>query len=869
MSVYSRSALLSFAVAAALGQVPTAAFAQQLEEIVVTARLVSESLQSAPVAVTAVTSETIANQGLRNVNDIAQFTPGLQFSQAFGRTTDRPVIRGQSNVLAGVQFGVESGAAYFVDGVYWPGDVQGLDLNSFERVEVIKGPQSALYGRNTYSGAINFITRPPSEDVEATVRASLAQYGGQDFSFSVGSSFWDNKVGARLYARDYNYDGQYKNTLTKQLVGDESTESAGLYLTWNPIEDLSFATNLFYRQDDDGPLALFLQPATKNNCKPGYRSTLYRDSNPSPTVVTRGSDPNQYFCGKIEPGIVALNTDPIAATGGRDGTAFDGVESDEYFGMLRADWDIGGSGWTATSLSGYRSFDNKFGTDSDHSGAFVLPPSYRPGGTPPFQVPGIGTPQEREPLFANTNRDVIRSKSTELRIASPQDKPLRGLIGYYWYDYTDTGRDLTFADPNTGVKDYVETVEDQAVFGMISWNFWEGLTINAELRYMEETKERTEYCSTVASTGDYNPWTNSCTNWGPTVQPGNPAFYNNPLGTVNYNEKADFDSTTPRITLDWQINPDNMVYLVYAEGVKPGGLNGIAGQRIGQPTYDQESSDNWEIGNKLFMFDRRLRVNTALYWIDASDVQFTQSVLNPGGTGAVTSIATNQGGGETYGFELDSQAALTDAVTLAVTYSYTHTEITKGCDDFEFTLNTGGVIYEPALGTVPQCNIEGNEYPLVAEQTASFALNYDSPLGWGEGLSMISNFTTSYEGSKFVQVHNLAETGATTLVNLRLGIRSDNGWRVELFGRNLTDSDTIPLATRWFDLTAGSANSGPPCTASSLVPCGPPANSPVGYPVTGAPGRSGGADVGAPRAFFGALRPGRTFGIEFRYDFRL
>ena len=179
-----------------------------------------------------------------------------------------------------------------------------------------------------------------------------------------------------------------------------------------------------------------------------------------------------------------------------------------------------------------------------------------------------------------------------------------------------------------------------------------------------------------------------------------------------------------------------------------------------------------------------------------------------------------------------------------MTYSYTHTEITQGCDDFEFTLNTGGVIYNPTLGTVPQCNLEGNQYPLVAEQTASFALNYDSPLSWGEGLSMISNFTTSYEGSKYVQVHNLAETGATTLVNLRLGIRSDNGWRVELFGRNLTDSDTIPLATRWFDLTTGSAwpgqSSGAPCVqATSLVPCDGPATSPVGYPVTAAPTRPG------------------------------
>ena len=870
MSVHTRSALLSLAVAAALGQVPGAALAQQLEEVVVTARKTQESLQDAPVAVSAVTNREIVEQGLRNVNDIASLTSGLSFSQAFGRTTDRPVIRGQSNVLAGVQFGVESGAAYFVDGVYWPGDIQGLDLNALERVEVIKGPQSALYGRNTYSGAINFITAPPTEDVEAYVKASLAQYGEQDYAFSVGSSFFDDKFGARFYARSYDYDGQYTNTLTGKKVGSESTDSAGLYLTWKPIDDLKFLTNMIYRQDDDGPLALFLQPATTNNCKPGYRSTFYRDP---PGAATRGTNPNQYYCGAIEPGVVALNTDPIAATGGRDGTAFDGVETEEYFGMLRADWDIMGTGWTVTSLTGYRSFDNKFGTDSDHSAAFTLLPSFNPG-TGTSQIPPIGSPAEKEPLFANTNRDVIRSKSQEIRLASPQDKAVRGMVGYYWYDYKDQGYDLTFSDPNSGFPDYTETVEDTAIFGMVSWDIMQNLTLNVELRYAEETKGREEYCSTAASTGDYNPWTDSCTNWSATIRPGNPAFYNKPRGTVNYKEEADFDSTTPRITLDWRMNENNMFYIVYAEGAKPGGLNGIAGKTIGIPSYDQETSDNWEIGNKLTAFDNRFRLNTALYWIDASDVQFTQSVPSPTGQGAVTSIATNQGGGETYGLEMDMQAALSEELTLTANYSYTHSEITKGCDDFEYTLNTGGLIYNPALGTVPECNIEGNRYPLVPEQMASMSLNYDAPLGMGEGLALISNFSVSYEGSKYVQVHNLAETGATTLVNLRLGVRSDDGWQVVAFGRNLTDSDTIPMATRWFDLTTGGANNsvppGSPCSpAVSLVPCGPPATSPAGYPVTGAPGRAGGADVGSPRAFFGALRPGRTFGIEFRYDFRL
>jgi outer membrane receptor protein involved in Fe transport len=122
-----------------------------IPDIVVTARKIEERLQDAPVAVSVVGAETINQLGLTSLDDFARQTTGLSFSQAFGRSTDRPVIRGQSNVLAGVQAGVETGAAFFIDGVYYQGDIQGFDPQSIERVEVIKGPQSALYGRNTYA----------------------------------------------------------------------------------------------------------------------------------------------------------------------------------------------------------------------------------------------------------------------------------------------------------------------------------------------------------------------------------------------------------------------------------------------------------------------------------------------------------------------------------------------------------------------------------------------------------------------------------------------------------------------------------------------------------------------------------------------
>ena len=877
---------LTLVCAAALGQVATRAMAQQLEEIVVTARKTEESLQSAPVAVSAFTARTIAEQGLRSIDDLARYAPGLSFSRAFGRATDRPVIRGQSNVLANVQFGVESGAAYFIDGVYFPGDIQGLDLNSLARVEVIRGPQSALYGRNTYAGAINFITQPPGEGVEATVKASVADYGEHDYSFSMGSRFFGDRIGARVHARGYQYDGEYKNTLTGRKVGSESTKSAGLSLDWRSFDGFKAAGNVFFRQDDDGPLALFLQGAAANNCMPGYRSIYYRDP---PGPATRGTNPYQYYCGAIRPGVVALNTDPSAATGGRDGTAFDGVATDEWFGSLRLDWDVGGTGWIVTSLSGYRDYSNKFGTDSDHSDAFVLAPSYNPDNPSAsalgrFEIPGIGAPNEIEPLFANTNRDDIVSRSSELRVASPRDRRLRGMVGYYYYDYEDRGSDLTFAQPDEGPKDYVEKIEDHALFGMASFDITDRLTLSGELRYAEERKTRQEFCSTAASTGDYNPWTNSCTNRGPRYvdfvladfEPGVPGYYDNPLGTVQFDDEIKFNSTTPRITLDWRFTDDTMFYAVYAQGAKPGGLNGVAGQRIGKPEYKQELSDNFEVGTKTSMLDNHLRLNAALYYTMATDVQFTQSVPSPAGQGAVTSVATNQGQGRIMGGELELQAAVTAALTASAGYSYTDTEITRGCDDFEYTLDTGGIVYDPADGNVQECDISGHRYPLAPEQSASLVFNYDSPLDLGSGLNLVGNFGITYEGSKYVQVHNLAETGANTMVNLRFGIRSASGWSVVAFGRNLTDSATVPMATRWFDLRTGGAypgsSSGAPCVqSSSLVPCSAAANatSPAGYPVTGVVGRAGGADIGLPRAFFGALRPGRSFGVELRYDFKL
>lgn len=824
MDTCIRRGPLAAAIACVLSPLPATA-QDALEVITVTARRTVESLQEAPISVSAFTSEAMEERGIADVNDLAQFTPGLSFSQAFGRTVDRPVVRGQSNILAGVQFGVESGTAYFIDGVYYNGDIQALDFDSLERVEVIKGPQSALYGRNTYAGAINFVTRAPADSLEGKVKLSYASHATRDVSASFSTPLGET-FGVRVSGRHHEYDGEYTNSLTGAKVGSEEDDSVSGTLTWEPTDDFKARLFSVYRTQDDGPLALYLQGTNYNNCMPGFRSAGYRGINPLtglPTTLPMFGqrapidNVNQYYCGKIKarPELIALNTDAIPGFG--DGTAFDGLEATDWFSSLALTWDIGGSGWTVSSLNGYRDKFDLFGTDSDHSDAFI----------------GVVTgPTSAEPLFANTNRNDTIEYSTELKLSSPADRKLRGVIGLYYYENDDQEHDLTYLEPRGGVytvNGNQTSIENKAVFGGLSWDVTDALTAGVELRYAKEQKTRLEY---VSSTTDPNGTD----------------------GTRQPLLEAEYDSTTPRITVDYQLNSDVMFYGILARGSKPGGINGTVGTAVGKPTYDQETSDNVEIGLKSSWLDDRVRLNVAGYLTKAEDVQVTQAL--PAAGTAVTSIAVNAGSAEIKGLELELTGLLGAGFSGQATFAYTDAKFTEGCDDFQYVLNSGGYAYPAALADDPGvqrlCSIEDKRLPMVPETQASLSLSYDRDLTdlW----KFHATGTATYEGSKYVQVHNLAETGSATELGLRLGVSTERV-SVIAFGRNLTDEDTIAMATRWFDLRYGSGRTGLAGTAPS--PSTPPLTTPESY----------GSDAGSPRGLFVAPRKGVEYGVELSYRF--
>ena len=167
---------LTFAIAmsiAATSHLP-AAWSQDeemdLEEVIVTARKREENLQEVPLSVTAFSSSTLQDYRMFSPEDIAGFTPGFSFVNSFGRDSDRPVVRGMSNILGAPN------ASFFIDGVYVPGTISSTELQMLERVEVIKGPQAALYGRATFSGAINYVTRRPTNELEGQVTVTVAEH---------------------------------------------------------------------------------------------------------------------------------------------------------------------------------------------------------------------------------------------------------------------------------------------------------------------------------------------------------------------------------------------------------------------------------------------------------------------------------------------------------------------------------------------------------------------------------------------------------------------------------------------------------------------------------------------------------------------
>ena len=449
------------------------------------------------------------------------------------------------------------------------------------------------------------------------------------------------------------------------------------------------------------------------------------------------------------------------------------------------------NGYQLDFMAGVRDEERKFGSDSDHGPInFIFAP---------------GT----ESFFALSGIDEYEESSYEIRLSSPVDRAFSWTLGGFWYDYEQDVTDITFPGNTPDGTD--NFIKNSAIFGSLSWQVNDRLRMTLEGRYADDEKEQEDYDA---------------------------------LGALEFSGDDSFTSFAPRFTVDYGFDDNTLLYGIYSEGIKPGGLNGAAGAAVSAPQYGEEESRNFEFGIKKTFLDGRMQGNFALYFTDITQYQLTTPIAAP--SGALSSVATNQGDGEVYGIEADIRGAVSENVEVGFTYALADSEFTKGCDDFQWELTSGGGVFtgDPAASANPNgqgdCSIAGHQFPMGSKHSASGYIDFNAPLGNG-GLEVFGNLNVSFESKKYTQVHQEAYVGAATLVGARFGVGGEN-WTVSIVGRNLTEEDSAVLATRWLQipyLSFASLNIAPEGASTSL-----------------------------PRAFFSLPRRDRQIGLELNYRFQ-
>jgi len=719
-----------------------------IEEIIVTARKRTEPLLEVPVAVTVFSAATIQDLGIDRLEDAARYTPGFSFASATGRqpASDRPAIRGMTTIRNGIAN--TSAAATFIDGVYVGGSAQSTEFYNLKRIEVLRGPQAALYGRGTYAGAINYVTRRPTEAFEGEAMVTGADHDTAEVAGWVSGPIVGERLAFFLAAGYRNYGGEYENIRDGSSVGGEESSDLTGKLYWGPVDDLDITLKLGLQETRDDHFAIYLQPQTLNNCC--FRSA-------------EAPRAREYFVGEAQSQEqVNLFTDLLNAAGGS------GSELSRALAALDIRW-VSSGGYTLSSLTGYVGDDVDRGFDASYAAYDPLP--FAPGS------------------FTQVDRLEQTDLSQELRFSSPADLPLNWTAGVYYYDgrleqvlgnhvYED-GSGAIIVMPNASLTR--DDIENWAVFGGVDWDIGDRWTAGLELRYAEDEVSVKEFQRDPANT---------------------------PVeGCDSRNTMCNdtFDSLTPRFTLTYRTDADINLYLNIAKGTKPGDFNsdvpvladGSADESF--RAVAEEKVWNYELGLKGQQ--QRIGGSIAAYYLDIDDQQLTHVVeLSNGGT---ASIIQNVGRTAVYGLELETGITVSERVHVQATYAYTHAEIRDqiSLDEADLRGSDGSLAQTRLLG-----NVAGNRVPRVPEHSASLVARYEHPLpGFGH---WYVNGDYTYEASKFVQEHNLMKTGDQNLVGLRIGLDAGR-WDASLWATNIFDDDTPADVLRYFDRRFGTLPSFP------------------------------------------------------------
>mgnify|MGYP000063307838 CR=1 FL=1 len=801
-------------------------------EIVVTARRVAERLQDIPVAVTAISAQDIERQGLDDVTDIAAATPGFSL-EAFSGPLTQPVIRGMTQLRL---TSPTQNVATIFDGVYLQRNYMvDTTLIDVDRIEIIKGPQSAAYGRNAFAGAINIISRAPGNDYEGRVSVTLGNDERRDLRASVTLPLSEDRFSVRLGYSDSTFDGTWENNHplanaggpTDGNLGGWDKKSYNLRFVLRPTDKIE--VDAFYlRTDRFGeaaasyaagirssalPLSFFpfipgtarLSPFNNVNgnpindlgaviavtpanptpaCAPGLTRTTRSTSLGANFVLCEipGSAQNRAWIGELPPlpilapGEAAVRppglvVDPRAV--GVDGVTnvYSGKIDIEATDSITATYQYGYSEANLTSIG--NALRNPAAPQQPFGAIF--------GGV----------------LFdASGNGSSFEGDTHDLRVNFDGGGALKGYVGASYATTRDVesnnnvfgapltldplipvlvtpqpGLPVTVSSTGGGQSGYNIRTEDVRSIYGFVSYDFGRVSLSAEGRYTEEKQTSTDFFGAV--------------------QPRQVINGVNSFARVIPVNRRESDFFTPRLAATYKLTDHNMLYANVAKGVKSGGLNGNMAF-AGQLQWTEEENWTAEIGSKNQFFDRRLLLNLAVYKTDWKELQTNAVRLNadgssPTGFAIVPTVVGNLGGVDVEGVEIESQFQATDGLTLSLGASYNRSRYKSGTisQRFELAFLCNDVVC-PASG-----DIGGNQIERVPEFDANFAVTYNG--NFGDGHSFYVRGDLQYQTKMFLEEMNLGWVPDRQLVNFSTGVTLGN-FDVQLWARNLFDEEYVSSA---------------------------------------------------------------------------
>ncbi|BCA58552.1 TonB-dependent receptor [Sphingomonas sp. HMP6] len=736
--------------------------------IIVTARQRAEDVQKIPIAVSVIDDEQIRRSYTVNTQQLSVLVPALNYSSANPRNTAFTIRGLGSSVVAVSQAndGLEPGVGFYVDQVYHARPATAaFDFADIERIEVLRGPQGTLFGKNTTAGAISITSKVPSFTPHMDAELSVGNADFVQARASATGALIGDSVAFRLSGLITRRDGVIHNTRTGADQNGIGNQAVRGQLLFKPTSDFQLrltadftnfqsacCTQVYLRAADVSPL----RSATRQYGGPNGLAAQFGYAPPSTNPYDRLTDIDAAL----------------------------GVETNEGGVSAIAHWNLGGIG-TLSSVSAWRFWNWDAANDRDYTGIPVQITQHIPS---------------RQDQF-----------SQELRLASNGEHRLGYVAGLYVFDQAISGRPISIYGP-AGARYLIGTSagtgaaavavpanlldgygtdgstrlrqESYAGFGELTYKIVPRVTLSAGLRYTYEVKD-----------GSYDTFTFG----GPTVTSA--TLINAQLGVLRGQSYAARDresNLSGRANLAWQATDTVLFYGSYARGFKSGGINlsGLPLDANNRPALATavvrpELNQTYEGGIKARLLDKRLTVNLAGYYTDVRDFQAT--IVNSSQTIALRGYLSNIPKVTVKGFEADVTANLTRNFQLRGSVAYA---------DGRYARYPAGPCPLEALTSGTQaCNLTGRALAGLPKWATTIGGDYTMPVGSGAFiLHADSNFRSSYAGESTLSRYTKID--GYNLTNASLNYRARNGLEIGVFARNLFDAHYIQ------NLTIQAGNSG-------------------------------------------------------------